>query len=102
MNAQRSDKKTLLVVEDDPGLQSQLKWCFVDYEVLMAGDRDTALGHLRRHEPRVVTLDLGLPPDPANASEGLALMATTTATTPSKRSPWVPTTSIRSPWMPTS
>ncbi len=74
MNAQRSDKETLLVVEDDPGLQSQLKWCFEDYEVLMAGDRDTALSHLRRHEPRVVTLDLGLPPDPANASEGLALM----------------------------
>ena len=48
MNAQRSDKKPLLVVEDDPGLQSQLKWCFEDYEVLMAGDRDTALSHLRR------------------------------------------------------
>jgi two-component system NtrC family response regulator len=74
MNAQRADKKPLLVVEDDPGLQSQLKWCFEDYEVLMAGDRESALGHLRRHEPQVVTLDLGLPPDPANASEGLALM----------------------------
>ncbi len=74
MNAQRADKKPLLVVEDDPGLQSQLKWCFEDYEVLMAGDRDSALGHLRRHEPQVVTLDLGLPPDAANASEGFALM----------------------------
>ena len=74
MSAQRAEKKPLLVVEDDPGLQSQLKWCFEDYEVLVAGDREAALGHLRRHEPRVVTLDLGLPPDPANASEGLALM----------------------------
>jgi len=74
LNAQRAGKTPLLVVEDDPGLQSQLKWCFEDYEVLIAGDRDAALGHLRRHEPRVVTLDLGLPPDPANASEGLALM----------------------------
>ena len=74
MNAQRGDKKPLLVVEDDPGLQNQLKWCFEDYDVLLAGDRESALGHLRRHEPRVVTLDLGLPPDPANASEGLALM----------------------------
>jgi two-component system NtrC family response regulator len=74
LSAQRAEKEPLLVVEDDPGLQSQLKWCFEDYEVLVAGDRETALGHLRRHEPRVVTLDLGLPPDPANASEGLALM----------------------------
>jgi two-component system NtrC family response regulator len=74
LNAQRADKKPLLVVEDDPGLQSQLKWCFEDYEVLMAGDRESALNLLRRHEPSVVTLDLGLPPDPANASEGLALM----------------------------
>ena len=74
MNAPRAQKEPLLVVEDDPGLQSQLKWCFEDYEVLVAGDRETALGHLRRHEPRVVTLDLGLPPDAANASEGLALM----------------------------
>jgi two-component system NtrC family response regulator len=74
LNALRAGKEPLLVVEDDPGLQSQLKWCFEDYEVLVAGDRETALGHLRRHEPRVVTLDLGLPPDAANASEGLALM----------------------------
>ncbi len=74
MNAQRVAKKPLLVVEDDAGLQSQLRWCFEDYTVLMAGDRESALGHLRRHEPQVVTLDLGLPPDPANASEGLALM----------------------------
>jgi two-component system NtrC family response regulator len=74
LNAPRAQKEPLLVVEDDPGLQSQLKWCFEDYEVLVAGDRETALGHLRRHEPRVVTLDLGLPPDAANASEGLALM----------------------------
>jgi two-component system NtrC family response regulator len=74
LSAARANKKPLLVVEDDPGLQSQLKWCFEDYEVLMAGNREAALGHLRRHEPQVVTLDLGLPPDPANASEGLALM----------------------------
>lgn len=74
MNAQRAEKKHLLVVEDDPGLQSQLKWCFEDYEVLTAENRDGALNHLRRHEPAVVTLDLGLPPDPANASEGLALL----------------------------
>ena len=66
--------KKILVVEDDPGLQSQLKWCFEGYEVILAGDRETAITLLRRHEPAVVTLDLGLPPDPANASEGLAAL----------------------------
>lgn len=66
--------KTLLVVEDDPGLQSQLRWSFEGYEVVVAGDKDGAIAELRRHEPAVVTLDLGLPPDPANASEGLATL----------------------------
>lgn len=65
------EKQTLLIVEDDKGLQNQLKWCFGDYEVIIAGDRSSAIAHLRRHEPAVVTLDLGLPPDPANASEGM-------------------------------
>lgn len=74
MNAQRRSKPPLLVIEDDPGLQSQLKWCFEDYEVIIAGDRESAMNHLRRYEPAVVTLDLGLPPDPANASEGLAAL----------------------------
>lgn len=63
--------RKLLVVEDDPGLRDQLKWCFNDFDVILAADRESALVELRRHEPAVVTLDLGLPPDPANASEGL-------------------------------
>ena len=74
MSAHRRSKIPLLVVEDDPGLQSQLKWSFEDYEVIIAGDREAALNQLRRYEPAVVTLDLGLPPDPANASEGLATL----------------------------
>ncbi len=85
MSAQRAEKKHLLVVEDDPGLQSQLKWCFEDYEVLTAEDRDGALNHLRRHEPSVVTLDLGLPPDAANASEGLALLEDILSLAPSTK-----------------
>ncbi len=67
-------KRYLLVVEDDPGLQSQLRWCFDGYEVLVAGDREEAIAHLRRHEPGVVTLDLGLPPDPGGVSEGLTTL----------------------------
>ncbi|MGB7996278.1 MAG: PEP-CTERM-box response regulator transcription factor [Photobacterium halotolerans] len=65
---------TLLVIEDDPGIQKQLKWCFPQYEVVMAADRKSAITALRRYEPKVITLDLGLPPDEANASEGLAIL----------------------------
>ncbi|HET8702123.1 MAG TPA: PEP-CTERM-box response regulator transcription factor [Nitrococcus sp.] len=61
----------LLIVEDDPGLQRQLKWCFNDYHVLMASNRQEAWRIVDLHEPPVVLLDLGLPPDAANASEGL-------------------------------
>ncbi|HEY6043977.1 MAG TPA: PEP-CTERM-box response regulator transcription factor [Nitrosospira sp.] len=68
------DKKILLVIEDDPGLQKQLRWSFDGYEVLVAGDREGALALARRHEPAVVTMDLGLPPDPDGASEGLATL----------------------------
>ncbi len=64
----------LLIVEDDPGLQAQLKWAYEDFEVLIAGDRQTALTLLRAEEPPVVTLDLGLPPDPDGTSEGFALL----------------------------
>jgi two-component system NtrC family response regulator len=74
LSAARQSKPKLLVVEDDPGLQSQLKWCFEDFDVQLAGDRDTAINAIRRFEPPVVTLDLGLPPDPSNASEGLSLL----------------------------
>lgn len=66
--------KCLLIVEDDVGLQSQLRWCFDDFEVLMAGDREEAITQIRRHQPAVVTLDLGLPPDPGGVSEGLATL----------------------------
>lgn len=65
----------LLVVEDDPGLQKQMRWSLDDYETVVAGDRETALALLRRHEPAVVTLDLGLPPDADGASEGLATLS---------------------------
>jgi len=63
-------KRKLLIVEDDPGLQSQMRWCFEDAEVHVASDRDAALSILRREEPQVVTLDLGLPPDPGGSTEG--------------------------------
>ncbi|MEP7222485.1 MAG: PEP-CTERM-box response regulator transcription factor [Novosphingobium sp.] len=67
-------KPKLLIVEDDPGLQAQLKWAYADFEVHIAGDRASALALLRSEEPPVVTLDLGLPPDPDGTSEGFAVL----------------------------
>ncbi|MGE5026882.1 MAG: sigma 54-interacting transcriptional regulator, partial [Betaproteobacteria bacterium] len=76
------DKGTLLVVEDDPGLQKQMRWSFDGYEVLVAGDRESALAQVRRYEPPVVTVDLGLPPDQDGASEGLATLEQVLALAP--------------------
>ena len=67
-------KEKLLIVEDDAGLQSQLKWSFEQFDVNVAEDRDGALAQLRRVEPAVVTLDLGLPPDPGGVSVGFGLL----------------------------
>jgi two-component system NtrC family response regulator len=64
----------ILVVDDDLGIQKQLKWSFSGYDVIFAEDRTSAIAQLRRFEPKIVTLDLGLPPDPSNASEGLATL----------------------------
>ncbi|MBK5943853.1 PEP-CTERM-box response regulator transcription factor [Halorhodospira halophila] len=64
----------LLIIEDDEGLQEQLRWCFDGYEIIQAYDRGQAIKEARRHEPELVLVDLGLPPDPANASEGLATL----------------------------
>jgi two-component system NtrC family response regulator len=64
----------ILVVDDDLGIQKQLKWSFSGYDVIFAEDRSSAIAQLRRYEPKVVTLDLGLPPDPSNATEGLATL----------------------------
>lgn len=65
----------LLIVEDDVGLQRQLRWSFEDYTVVMAGDRPTALAMLRQHAPAVVLQDLGLPPDATGTAEGFATIA---------------------------
>ncbi|HEX8936844.1 MAG TPA: PEP-CTERM-box response regulator transcription factor [Sphingomicrobium sp.] len=70
-----SETRVLLVVEDDEGLQRQLKWAYEGYEVVCAGDRASAIEALRAHEPAVVTLDLGLPPDPDGTDEGFATLA---------------------------
>lgn len=64
----------LLIVEDDAGLQRQLRWAYEGYTILAATTRDEAITLLRAEEPPVVTLDLGLPPDPDGTSEGFATL----------------------------
>ena len=57
-------RRPLLIVEDDPALLKQMRWAFDKYETIIAGDRESAIAQLRRFEPAVVTMDLGLPPRP--------------------------------------
>jgi two-component system NtrC family response regulator len=66
--------RILLIVEDDPALQKQMRWAFDACETVVAGDRESAITQLRRHEPAVVTMDLGLPPAPDDVSEGFKLL----------------------------
>src|SRR5215813_12642215 len=67
-------RRPLLIVDDDPALQKQMQWAFDGYEVALAGDHDSALAQVRRCEPAVVTLDLGLPPHPDEPTEGFRLL----------------------------
>jgi two-component system NtrC family response regulator len=69
--------RKLLIVEDDPGLLNQLKWCFESYDVYTAENREAAIAEIRRHEPGVVLQDLGLPPKPEGVEEGLLTLTET-------------------------
>ena len=78
----KNEKKHLLVVEDDKGLQNQLRWAFDGFEVAVSGDRAEALALFRRLQPGVVLLDLGLPPDPGGVTEGMATLSEILSLTP--------------------
>jgi two-component system, NtrC family, response regulator len=67
-------KRTLLVVDDDPGMRSQLKWGFNNFEVMTADDRMHALEIFNKYRPPIVTLDLGLPPDAEGSQEGFEIL----------------------------
>jgi two-component system NtrC family response regulator len=75
-------QRPLLIVEDDPALQKQLRWAFDQYETLTAGDRESAMLLIRRYQPPVVTMDLGLPPDADSVSEGFKLLEDTLSIAP--------------------
>jgi len=78
-------KPTLLVVEDDIGLQGQLRWHFNQYEVVLADCREAAISAVRRHEPQVVLQDLGLPPDAEGIEEGFASLREILALAPATK-----------------
>ena len=80
-----SHRPRLLIVEDDHDLQCQLEWAFTSYDVILAGDRESALTALRTAKPAVVTLDLGLPPDPDGTSEGFATLREIVAQAPATK-----------------
>jgi len=69
-------KPVLLVVDDDEEIRSQMKWALnTDYDVTFAEDRVSALRAVSEHRPPVVLLDLGLPPNPGNPTEGMAALS---------------------------
>src|SRR5687767_15840027 len=71
-------RPVLLLVDDDAEIRGQMKWALgSDYQLLEASDRSTALAHVRHAKPRLILLDLGLPPDTDGASEGLAILKET-------------------------
>lgn len=68
-------KPTLLIVDDDEEIRTQMKWALTkEYEVVLAGDRTQARDQFQSFHPAVVLLDLGLPPSPATPEEGLAAL----------------------------
>jgi len=75
-------QRTLLIVEDDPALQKQMRWAFDGFETVVADERESAIAQMRRHEPAVVTMDLGLPPTPDDVTEGFALLGEMLALAP--------------------
>ena len=76
-------KPTLLIVDDDEEIRTQMKWALAkDYEVLQAGDRAAALDLARSARPVVALLDLGLPPHPNSPDEGLATLTELLAADP--------------------
>ncbi|MEZ4484822.1 MAG: PEP-CTERM-box response regulator transcription factor [Syntrophotaleaceae bacterium] len=62
----------LLIIDDSSEILQQLKWGLKkDYKIFPASDVDEGLRLFASHRPKVVTLDLGLPPDVDGATEGL-------------------------------
>ncbi len=81
----KEEKQKLLIVEDDVGLQSQLRWHFDQYEVIAAGNREDAIAAIRLHEPPIILQDLGLPPDDEGVDEGFRCIREISNLSPSSK-----------------
>jgi two-component system NtrC family response regulator len=66
---------SLLIVEDDEGIRRQYRWLFPELRLNLAGSREEAIAIIRRQPISVAIVDLGLPPYPDDATEGLATLA---------------------------
>lgn len=77
-----NEVRSLLIVEDDPALAKQLRWALEEYEVVLAQDRESAIAQVRRHQPPIIIMDLGLPPNPDETTEGMRLLAEISAAAP--------------------
>jgi two-component system, NtrC family, response regulator len=77
--------RPLLIVDDDPGLLRQLRWAFADHKVYLASTRQEATDLVEKNPVPVAIVDLGLPPDPDGASEGLAILAEILAIAPATK-----------------
>jgi two-component system, NtrC family, response regulator len=67
-----TDAPRLLIVEDDDAVRVQLKYALRDrYALSFAETRARALALVQEIQPDLVSLDLGLPPHPTTAEEGL-------------------------------
>lgn len=67
--------RKLLIVEDEISLAKQLRWALdKDYEIKIASNGDEARSLLSKALFPIVTLDLGLPPQPDTAEEGFKLL----------------------------
>jgi len=71
------NKPKILIVDDDEDIRTQMKWIVgEDYNVSLALDRNEAIERFRQHQPKVVLLDLGLPPNPHDTTEGMETLST--------------------------
>jgi two-component system, NtrC family, response regulator len=69
-------KPTLLIVDDDEAIRTQMKWALSqDYDVCVAEDRTGAVEAFDANSPAVTLLDLGLPPRPNECDEGMAALS---------------------------
>jgi DNA-binding NtrC family response regulator len=85
LNEMPPNPKPLLLVDDDTGLLRQLRWAFSDHKVFPAATRQEAIDFVKREPIPVAIVDLGLPPDPDGASEGLATLTEILAIAPATK-----------------